>query len=173
MSTLKVNSIIPVAGVPTGGGGGIVQTVIGTHSTEVSQSISSENTVQTTISDTGLTASITPTSTSSKVLVMVHQHYGFDFTSDAKVEYNFVVRDSSNNILDGSIGTGSEGTQVYRSLKVWYDYYYTTFLHSPNTTSAFTYKVGMNLYRIDGGTPPMYAQRHGNESKIILMEVSA
>ena len=25
MSTLKVNSIIPVAGVPTGGGGGIVQ----------------------------------------------------------------------------------------------------------------------------------------------------
>ena len=27
MSTLKVNSIIPVAGVPTGGGGGIIQTV--------------------------------------------------------------------------------------------------------------------------------------------------
>ena len=25
MSTLKVNSIIPVAGVPTGGGGGIIQ----------------------------------------------------------------------------------------------------------------------------------------------------
>ena len=27
MSTLKVNSIIPVAGVPTGGGGGIIQMV--------------------------------------------------------------------------------------------------------------------------------------------------
>ena len=27
MSTIKVNSIIPVAGVPTGGGGGIIQTV--------------------------------------------------------------------------------------------------------------------------------------------------
>ena len=27
MSTLKVNSIIPVAGVPTGGGGGIIQII--------------------------------------------------------------------------------------------------------------------------------------------------
>ena len=173
MSQLKVNSIIPVAGVPTGGGGGIVQTVIGTHSTQVSQSYSSEGSVQTTISDTGLTASITPTSTSSKVLVMVHQHYGFDSNNDIQVQYNFVVRDSSNNILDGSIGTNSEGTQRYKSLKVWYDYYYTTFLHSPSTTSAFTYKVGMNAYRMDGGTTTMYAQRNGNESKIILMEVSA
>ena len=38
MSTLKVNSIIPVGGVPTGGGGGIVQIVTATHNSQVSQS---------------------------------------------------------------------------------------------------------------------------------------
>ena len=173
MSTLKVNSIIPIAGVPSGGGGGIVQTVTATHSTQVSQGYSSEGSIQTTITDTGLTASITPTSTSSKVLVMVHQNYGFDGDNDLQVQWNILVRDSSNNILDGSIGTGSEGTFRYKSLKVRYDYYYTTFLHSPNTTSAFTYKVGMNAFRMQGGTTTMYAQKNGNQSKIILMEVSA
>ena len=74
MSTLKVNSIIPVAGVPTGGGGGIIQTVTATHSTQVTQASNGSGSTQTTLTDTGLTASITPTSTSSKGLVMVEQH---------------------------------------------------------------------------------------------------
>ena len=76
MSTLKVNSIIPVGGVPTGGGGGIVQIVTATHNSQVSQSSNGSGNTQTTLTDTGLTASITPTSTSNKVLVMVEQHYG-------------------------------------------------------------------------------------------------
>ncbi len=63
MSQLKVNSIIPVAGVPTGGGGGIIQVV---------QAVKDDTATFTTTSFTditGLSASITPTSSSSKILV--------------------------------------------------------------------------------------------------------
>tara|TARA_B100001287_G_C22584170_1_gene482415 strand:+ start:123 stop:647 length:525 start_codon:yes stop_codon:yes gene_type:complete len=173
MSQLKVNSIVPVGGLPSGAAaGGIIQTVVGTHSTQVSQSYSSEGSIQTTITDTGLTASITPSSNASKVLVVVHQYYGFDSDNDLQNQYNFVVRDSSNNILDGDIGTGTEGTNRYKSLKAWYDFYHTVFVHSPSTTSSFTYKVGMNAYRQFGGTTTMYAQRHGKKSTITLMELT-
>ena len=63
MSQLKVNSIIPVAGVVTGGGGGIVQTV---------QTVKTDThyTSSTSYTDvTGLTVSITPTSNTSKILI--------------------------------------------------------------------------------------------------------
>ena len=56
MSTLKVNSIIPVAGVPTGGGGGIVQ---------VKQTVKSDTASVGSASFTdlsGMTITITPTS---------------------------------------------------------------------------------------------------------------
>ena len=174
MSQLKVNSIVPVGGLPSGAAaGGIIQTVVGTHSTQVSQaSPSSEGDIQTTITDTGLTASITPSTNSSKILVVVHQYYGFDGDNDIQNQYNFVVRDSSNNILDGDIGTGTEGTNRYKSLKAFYMFYHTAFVHSPSTTSSFTYKVGMNCYRQFGGLSTMYAQRHGKQSTITLMELT-
>ena len=175
MSQLKVNSIVPVGGLPSGAAaGGVIQTVTASTTTQVSQSYSSEGTITTTITDTGLSASITPSSNSSKVLVMVRQQYafGYDSDSDLQVHYNFVIRDSSNNILHGAIGNGSEGSQRYKSLKAFYQYYTTTFVHSPSTTSAFTYKVGMNAYRMFGGTTTMYAQVSSNESNITLMELT-
>ena len=63
MSQLKVNSIIPVSGVPTGGGGGIIQTV-----TAVKTDTASTN--STSFVDTGLEATITPTSSTSKILII-------------------------------------------------------------------------------------------------------
>ena len=175
MSTLKVNKIIPVGGVPSGGGGGIIQTVTATHSTQVTQASNGSGSTQTTLTDTGLTASITPTSTSSKVLVMVEQHYGFDGDGDRQMHYNFVVRDASNNNLKGGVAVGgsAEGTLRYKNLQAWYGYYNCHFLHSPNTTSSFTYKVSMNLYVSYGGSSTMFAQRNTNESRITLFEVSA
>ena len=175
MSQLKVNSIIPVSGVPTGGGGGIIQVVTATHNSQVTQASNGSGSTQTTLTDTGLTASITPTSNSSKVLVMVHQQYGFDDGGDRQIHYNFVVRDGSNNNLDGGVNVNSsgEGTQRYKDLQAFYQYYDCHFLHSPGTDSSFTYKVSMNLYVSYGGTSTMIAQRHGYPSRITLMEVSA
>ena len=176
MSQLKVNSIVPVGGLPAGAsGGGIIQTVTATHSTQVSQASNGSGSTQTTLSDTGLTASITPSSNSSKVLVMVHQHYGFDDGGDRQLHYNIVVRDGSNNNLNGGIAVGgaSEGTLRYKNLEGYYQYYDCHFLHSPSTTSAFTYKVSMNLYVSYGGSSTMYAQRNSNESRITLYEITA
>ena len=69
MSQLKVNSIVPVGGLPSGAtAGGVIQTVTASTTTQVSQSYSSEGTITTTITDTGLSASITPSSNSSKIL---------------------------------------------------------------------------------------------------------
>ena len=66
MSQLKVNSIIPVAGVPTGGGGGIIQ---------VKQTLKNDTASSSTTGSftdiSGLSVAITPTSSSSKILVFV------------------------------------------------------------------------------------------------------
>ena len=63
MSQLKVDSIIPTTGVPTGGGGGIVQVKNTTVTdTDTLSCISSWE-------DSEITCSITPTSSSSKILI--------------------------------------------------------------------------------------------------------
>ena len=58
-SKLRVNQIEPVNGIPTGGGGGIIQVVQGTSTT--GKTIDS-----TSYMATNLYATITPTSSSSK-----------------------------------------------------------------------------------------------------------
>ena len=52
-SELRVDKIIPTTGVPTGGGGGIVQVIQYSYDSEVSST-------STTYVDTGLTCTITP-----------------------------------------------------------------------------------------------------------------
>jgi len=135
MSTLKVNSIIPVAGVPTGGGGGIIQ---------IKQAFKG-NTFTTTsgsfVDVTGLSVSITPTSTSSKILVKVNV-CGQGRPGQAR-NIPRLVRDSTaiGNSTDpgnriagfGQMYDGGDGTNVVTNS--------IEFLDSPATTSAVTYKV--------------------------------
>ena len=70
MSQLKVNSIIPTGGIASSGGdaigGGVIQVVQDFLNTTVG--ITSVAGDSTTFTDTGLSATITPTSTSSIVL---------------------------------------------------------------------------------------------------------
>ena len=65
MSQLKVNSIIPVGGVPTGGGGGITQVKQTVKKDVFSASLATGN-VSADI--TGLSVTITPTSSTNKIL---------------------------------------------------------------------------------------------------------
>ena len=67
MSTLKVNSIIPTAGVASGGGGGIVQVVQKVKTSAFAASIGSSGTVP-----TGMFQTITTKTDTSKVLVLVN-----------------------------------------------------------------------------------------------------
>ena len=171
-SQLRVDKIVPVDGAPSGGGGGIIQVVHSSATAEASQSNS--GTTQNTLTDTGLSATITPKFSTSKVLVLVHQTYQIDNgNNNVQFQINMLLRDGSNNVLHGGLG--------YNALR-WKngyaasDIYSLNFLHSPNTTNAFTYKMTMNYYYMSSGSGSLRAQRDdqaNTRSEMTLMEVSA
>ena len=173
-SQLRVDKIVPVDGAPSGGGGGIIQVVHSSATAETSQSSPSGGSSQTTLTDTGLTATITPKFSTSKVLVLVHQTYQIDNGSDnVQFQINMLLRDGSNNVLHGGTGYNAlRWKEQYAASNI----YSLNFLHSPNTTSAFTYKMTMNYFYIASGSGTLRAQRDdqaNTQSEMTLMEVSA
>ena len=115
----------------------------------------------TTFVDSGITATITPQSNTSKILVLVNEHiYCATAGTEAGVR---LVKDSTvlqtfTTILLNSAGaiTGTFSTMT---------------LDSPATTSATTYKT---QFQRSAGTGTVYgAGTNGWTSTIILMEVSA
>ena len=171
-SQLRVDKILPVDGAPTNGGGGIIQVVHSSATTEVSQANS--GTTQTTLTDTGLSATITPKFSTSKVLVLVHQTYQIDNGSnDVQFQINMLLRDGSNNTLHGGMGYNA---LRWKNMISTSNVYSLNFLHSPNTTSAFTYKMTMNYYYMSSGSGNLRAQRDDQancQSEMTLIEVSA
>ena len=68
MSQLKVNSIVPAGGLVSGANGGIVQ-VVNSH-LKTRQTLSTGS-----FEPTGLSATITPSSNNSKILIIVNGVY--------------------------------------------------------------------------------------------------
>ena len=149
--------------------GKILQVVSGSVQVAASQGFSSNSFV-----DTGLSASITPSSSSSKVFVTGYLSWRFEMSQNGAGEWNFAITDGSNNILDATTADNDgyeqddAGTRTSRKHPI-------SFLHSPNTTSSFTYKMRMNAkYSQYSGN--LIVQKNGtanNISRIILMEVAA
>tara|TARA_A100001015_G_C14917160_1_gene682815 strand:- start:139 stop:639 length:501 start_codon:yes stop_codon:yes gene_type:complete len=166
MSQLKVNSIIPVSGVPTGGGGGIIQVV---------QAVKDDTATFTTTSFTditGLSASITPTSNSSKILVEAVIYVSNNGNTTGIIN---LVRGSTNIAQpSGSVtNTASIFSYIggaYMVQRVM------TFLDSPATTSATTYKLQI---RGDNTNSSLKINRYSETSDyygvstLTLREVSA
>jgi hypothetical protein len=132
----------------------ILQVVSGSTTTVVSST-------STTYIDSGITATITPRSSSSKILVAVAEHL---YCSTANTEANVqLVRGSTAIQVFGSILLSTAGsiTGTFSTLA----------LDSPATTSATTYKT---QFARQAGTGIVYgAGTNGWTSTIILMEVSA
>ena len=156
MSELRTNRIIPRDGLPSGASGGIIQIV---------QTIKTDNfaTTSTSFVDvTSLSASITPRSSSNKVLVRAVVCAGNGQSgSDNKIR---VLRGSTvittNNVFVRNASISETETYVIE------------ILDSPSTTSATTYKVQGNVE-----TNEIFVNRRNNldtmgESSITLMEVS-
>ena len=147
--------------------GNIIQVVTSSASTGVSHGFSQNNFV-----DTGLSASITPSSSSNKIHVTGYLSYYVSLSGVGSAEWNFAICDGSNNILDGA----TANTQGYR-----FNQYYVlggkhpiNFLHSPNTTSSFTYKMRMNA-KSANQSGNLYCQINetgNNISRLTLMEVA-
>ena len=167
-SKLRVDSILPVDGAPTNGGGGIIQIVTGSTQTATAQNFSTDS-----FADTGLTASITPKFSTSKILVTGYVSWYVALGGNGSAEWNFAVCDGSNNILDGT--TALAGGYRFNESYQLAGKHPINFLHSPSTTSAFTYKIRMNAKNANqsGNVNCQKDSQANNISRITLMEVSA
>ena len=119
--------------LPAGMGGKILQVVQDTKTDTFSTSSTSF------VDVTGLSVSITPSSTSSKILVMVSLSLGTDLSSHVPVK---LMRDSTAIAIGDSAGSRNRATfhlSAYNNYTI--DSYNMTWLDSPATTSATTYKV--------------------------------
>lgn len=149
------NRGIAKAGMPAGS---VLQVINATYTTQTSTASSS-------LVDTGLSASITPSSASSKVLIFVNLA---GLYSGSGTVGQFTITDGSNNIL-----LNFEGLTGYLlATNVSYGEAGTNYLHSPATTSSFTYKVRMR--NVAGTGISINAITSGVcTSTITLMEIAA
>jgi hypothetical protein len=128
---LTVAGGVPTWATPAGGGGKVLQVVSTVNSTEVVVS-------STTYTDTGITATITPTSSTSKILVLVAAAaYQAEASTTASFMKARLQRDATSILTqDRFIGVqGATGTVAVLGVTP------VTYLDSPATTSATTYKL--------------------------------
>ena len=131
MSQIKVNSIVPAGGLSGGASGGIIQ-VVNAIKTDTASTSSS-------FADSGLSASITPTSTSSKILILAMLGGVGADNSSFKAK---LVRGSTDVAVGDSAGSRARATvQGQFSSSFNAGSFHMSALDSPSTTSATTYKV--------------------------------
>ena len=171
MSQLKVNSIIPVGGVASGQGGGIIQVV------QDSTTTTATNTT-TTFADTNLSGTITPTSTSNKILVIVQQQTFFASNNSGTGMGINLLRGSTEIFNAPANSSGPYGQFISGGNITSMNHHFTKVIHfldSPNTTSAVTYKTQFALFDT-GASHSAVCQNdtspHKGKSIITLMEVS-
>lgn len=137
--------------------GNVLQVVNGVYATPTSSSSG-------TFADTGLTATITPTSASSKILVCVTQAGCFKDTSNTALQLR-LLRSSSvlyNFENEGGI-TASSATSGIGTCAF-------TYLDSPASTSPVVYKTQLAS---SANSPTVSVQVTTSTSSITLMEIAA
>jgi len=137
--------------------GNVLQVVQGSTSVQV-------NTTSATFIDTGLSVSITPSSASSKVFVMaVHQGCG-KYSANNSLALN-LLRDSTQIHTGGTKGVNSNDAG-----ESWVGSYTLSYLDSPSTTSAVTYKTQLSNVT---GSGTVRVQSSDGVSTIVAMEIAA
>jgi hypothetical protein len=137
--------------------GVVLQVVNATYSTQVSTSAN-------TFSDTGLTATITPKFSTSKILVFVDQNSVSKDTSNTGVNIKLQRNGSDLGSYFGYVAgyTNSTASSDIGSVSVNY-------LDSPATTSAVTYKT---QFASNSPTASAIVQQFNAMSTITLMEIA-
>jgi hypothetical protein len=174
-----VDTDMIAAGAVTGpkkGAGSIIQVVQVTHTAEVS-------TTGITFVDTGLSASITPISSTSKILVMVTQRFFIQRSTD-QARGGFRLLRGSTVIMQGpntqngqEPGGEGQSTNLGGSTQVA-GAFNCTFLDSPSTTSSTTYKTQFANNQ-SSASPTIFVNSLNNNSgedgvsTMTLMEVAA
>ena len=165
-SELRVDKIVPVDGVPTGGGGGIVQVKQVIHSNYVQYN---QNAFTAGTSAGGNFAiTITPKFSTSKILVSFNSMYDSYATQRNYVTfYRSIGGGTASNVLTGS-GAGRGIVEIWNNDHRVQSSVYAQYLDSPNTTQAVTYTV----YAL-ASTGSFYFGVYDNQKFMHAMEVSA
>ena len=148
------NTISAITALPAAiSTGKVLQVVQGSNATEMS-------TTSTSLVDTGLTASITPSSSSNKVLVIVDAQGQFP----ANTGFGNAIIRGSTAIFQTNNYSNYDSSATQTNTRASYCY-----LDSPSTTSATTYKLQVHAYN-----PGTIVQNDGNnKTTMTLMEIEA
>jgi hypothetical protein len=139
------------------GGGKVLQVVSSSYNTSTS-------TTSTSYVDTGLTATITPSATTSKILVLVAQNGVVKEAGNAAAQVNLqLLRGATQIGFISAMGYENSSKPLYLSTASF------AYLDSPNTTSATTYKT---QFRNDVATT-ITVQVSSSTSQITLIEIGA
>ena len=160
---LTVSGGAPVWSTPAGGGGKVLQVVFASHNTQASSSSA-------TFADTGLTASITPSSATSKVLVIVSQNGTYKVGgADTSIGVK-LLRGATDLLRFEDIALYSGNTDVSSAGSIS-----STYLDAPASTSSLTYKTQFNNTQATGTVRVQASIGGGNNpySTITLMEIGA
>ena len=151
-----VTGILPYASLPAGS---VIQVVNAIYSTQTSTTSSS-------FSDTGLTATITPKFSTSKILVIVNHAGTYKSAGNTYIQIKLLRNATTLNYIE-SIGgyTNSTSTNGIGSCAINY-------LDNPATTSATTYKT--QFCSGDGATAVFMQNINGvqSSSTITLLEIA-
>jgi len=174
--TVKATAFVGDGSGLTGVGGGKILQVVHTHKTDVFSTTASG---ASPVTITGLSASITPTATNSKILIQVSLSTG----TSADNHIGAQVFRGSTIVAQGDSASNRPRMTIPASINNpnWnMESSAMTLVDSPNTTSATTYsvKIGGN------GTATIYINRSGRDSNntnedgryvssIVLMEIGA
>jgi len=149
------NTISAITALPAGVGGKVLQVVTATDGTVLSSS-------STSYIDTGLSASITPSSSSNKVLVIVTTGtHGVDTPTTSGMKLK-LVRNSTDLIEQSSWGSHPTINYIYGQGHCF------NYLDSPSSTSSTTYKL---QYKSNDGTN--HVLENASTAVMTLLEVSA
>ena len=171
-----INASAAIASTKLSGSLGKVLQVVQATKTDTFTSTSA-----TYVDITGLSASITPSSTSNKILMSVSVPYGCDTRAIFKLvrgSTDILIGDSAGSRIqcllqgygDGSFSDGYYGMEMFTY----------SVLDSPSTTSATTYKVQGRIHASSTGAFHINRQAYDNNnaesgrgaSTIILMEIA-
>ena len=177
-SELRVDKIIPTGGVPTGGGGGVIQVVQKLFTTTFTSNVYAYADI------TGFTIDITPKFSTSKILCL--GHISGNGTNNTRALYRLFRTVSGGSGVSLGVGNDNIGNRapcigtIYTTdseSPVTFGY---TVLDSPATTSSINYKMQISN---GNNSDSSYLNRasswsnsyaHGAPaSSLTLMEISA
>ena len=153
IAATQLTGTIAAAAMPAGC---VLQVVQVTYSTQATN-------VTSTYADTGLTASITPRSASSKILVIANNAVGKSAGNTQSAVGLNIVRDATQ-IIQFSVLTMYTNSALANIGAAGVCY-----LDSPATTSATTYK--MQFKNSGANAASVFAQESNSTASIVLMEI--